>query len=414
MLCAFPAGHRRGAWTSLVATSLLIFSSLMPLFLAGTADAAALGSLVCDPSTLVESGPRSRTASCSFSLEGDDASSDLFHMDAFAFNGLDGASSVVFLRTKSTLDTFQDNSQETFWMGSNSDDMSYGFTTLVQGSSDDGGLAGNINTEHATYLLVPGSSIGTIRVREMLWKTAQAFSPTGVEAELDGTDAVDLDVSDAIEVTFPKLQDRETLPGSGSGIDSDTNRNRKLQETADVRVLVLVTNRAMCESADLEFGCPYTQNNSKPILSLLGAGRSEINTAFEDLLIPAKINVVKVVILTNETDVTPNDEILDYMKENTRINELREENEANVVAMLTGDDPQAEAGGRADLNGYTSATGLSYVCLQCFDAPHLYTHQSPFFNSRITTLKCSPSLDLFFGIWIYAPGTSVNCGQSNK
>jgi len=199
MLCAFTKHPRRAvrasssALSSLVATAVLMVASSL-LFLTEPADAAtARGSLVCDSSTLV-TGVRSRTASCSFSLEGGEgAAADLFHMDEFAFYGLDGdeAPKVVLVPIKSKRDTLEGGSQETIWKGSNSDDTSYGFSTLVQGSDDGGLLSGNINTEEATYLVSQMPSTGTIQVRETLWENAKGLSPRDSDAELDGTPELD-------------------------------------------------------------------------------------------------------------------------------------------------------------------------------------------------------------------------------
>jgi len=323
---------------------------------ASSASATTVGSLRCNPNTLVAK-EKSRTSSCAFSL--DDTS--LFAMEEFTFYGMDdGAEPSVYTMTKTTLETLEDGSEETLWMGSLSG-VNFGLASLVLGSN--GGLAGNFNTAEAAYSVIQIPD-ATILVREMLWKDAIEPSSPIEQALLGGrSDITDTKLSTAMAFEKPKTKDTKTSFGNGAvikGINRKlSDHDRKLQGVTNVALLILVTNRAMCESAELAFGCQYSEATAAPMIGFLSIALAQTNGSLQEVGVPVSISA-QVIFLEPPFDIRPNNDALAFMETSQDIDGWRDEYEADLVTMIAGKGPAGQAAGIAVLDGFQSVTGKTY------------------------------------------------------
>jgi len=235
------------------------FLSIAALLVSFAPQASAAGSLVCD-SAAITSTPKSREASpCTFAIL--EEGGGLYDMASFTFGGLDDEepTMVVYTKTQATLNTFDDGSSEVVWMGTvSSGDGGFGLATLVQNTNGD--VSGTFNTLSSAFAVTKLPS-GALRVKETYWEDALETG-TDVEAEggaaqgrVDGGEET-LMAAEMV-VARPKSQSEVVSTGEGVAIqDSAGNRmlreqDRGLQSYADIHVLVIITNAAMCESAGL-------------------------------------------------------------------------------------------------------------------------------------------------------------------
>ena len=146
--------------------------------------------------------------------------------------------------------------------------------------------------------------------------------------------------------------------------------NRTLQEIYEVDILVVVTNRAMCEYAGLDAGCPLTDENRAPMESALAIAQEQTNDAMSSVGIPVETRIVGFSFLEGTFDGKPNTDTLNVLLTDSNVAQWRKDAGADLVAMITGFDPNTC--GIAYLNMHVSAT--SYACFGSYTFTHELGH----------------------------------------
>jgi len=375
--------------------------------------------------SIVETG-KSRTAIAALSISEEDAI-DLFRMPTLSLPSMGSGSDdeTVYTKTESIIRTIEEQGGlEVVWKGSISEPGRIGFATLIQGSN--GELAGIMNTETSAFSLSTMPD-GILQLRETFWRDG---APDGGSIEFEGfegdiggrSSGVNEPVSAALFVDNPKRDILETSRGNGARLTREPgsrmlrDEDRKLQSMTNVDVLVLISNRAACESAGLSFGCDLMDNITAPIEGLLRVAEEQTNTAMQAVGISASITFVQYIYLgPNDFDGYPSIDTLEFIRISLVIGAWRNEAGADLVCMITGDGPevdqnQQEVVGNAYLNRPESTStwtamnqyAMSHEIFHCLgtrhsrndcDTKHPYGHglQVPGVLRTIMAYQCSTS-----------------------
>lgn len=308
---------------------------------------------------------RTRTAAATVSIDND----DLCNMSSFKFMGMGRRdAAAVYTKSKSTTRTLTDGSQEVVWEGALMDKGRVGFATLVQMAN--GFVAGTFTTETNTYSLVQMPD-GTLQVQVKEWKDAMEGGSTHEEQRepLNHVkSAKPVSISAAMSV-HPATHVTKSVSSQGEATAiQGPNRNlrRNLQANSVIDVLVIVTDRARCEHAGLSPGCAFTDSNTAAIASKIPVIESQTNTAMQGVDVAAEIRIVEVIYLAPGYDGRPNGNTLEDFERYPIIGQWRNEAGADLVAMITGDDPAGQAGGIAYLNSYQSVTSHTQLQFNAF------------------------------------------------
>lgn len=298
-----------------------------------------------------------RTAAATFTIEND----DLFNMPSFIFTGMasdendDDNNAAAFTKIKATKRIMDSVSEEIVWEGTITESDRVGFATLVRIANGD--VAGHFSTETTTYSLLNVPD-GTLQIRAENWADfPEEEEEEGSSASLDlpSIDAFTAEVS----VEPDTSGETTTSKGKGTAIEGPNGRmlrtgdGRKLPHALEViDVLVLITNRAMCEYAGLSYGCAYSDSIRSPIESRLSLLQSETNSAMQGVGANVKIRIVGIKFLGDDFDGYANSGTLSYIGDDVNVQAWRDELGADLVAIITGG-----GGGMARVNGFQSATG---------------------------------------------------------
>lgn len=307
---------------------------------------------------------------------------DLHTMQTIEFDGMkEGDEHLVFTKIKSASRNSVRGGKEVVWQGMLEGD-GIGFATFVRPDGEGGQLSGTFTTGAASYSLVTFAD-GTTHVKVTAWSD---FPDTDVELEVpDSVLTVALDENEDLSTgkvsvvpnnrghfeTEPWQQNPETekkaplhnrrVLRGGQAV------NRTLQEINEVDVLVIVTNRAMCEYAGLEAGCSPTEENRAPMESALAIAQEQTNEAMASVGIPVETRIVDIAFLEGTFDGRTSTGTLNVLLYDPNVNQWRRDAGADLVAMIVGFDPVVC--GIAYLNTHVSAT--SYACF----GSYTYTHE---------------------------------------
>jgi len=294
--------------------------------------------------TTVLGTDKSRTAAVALIVDEEDV--DLFNMPTLTLPSMessdDEAPQTVYTKTESITRKGAQGGIEVVWKGSISDRGRIGFATLIQSST--GRLAGVLDTETSAFTLATMPN-GILQLREAFWEDAKDSE----SIEFDG-DAGDLDgrtnVEELVSVMVAENPSGEVLTTSrGAGVELSgptrmlRGEDRNLQSWTNVDVLVLITNRAACESAGLSFGCEMTGENVAPIQSLLKVAEEQTNTAMQAVGIRASVTFVKFSFLAPSYDGYPNQAALETLRTSPNVEQMRNEAGADLISMISGMDP---------------------------------------------------------------------------
>ena len=277
------------------------------------------------------------------------------------------------------------------WQGTLEGTGGLGFATFVRSAG--GQLSGTFSTEKAAHFLITFPD-GSTHVKATPWS---AFEDTaGVVHEAPATTSfASLDETAANLSAFvsfypkehghftPEVYRPETkllIPPNrmlrGEGQDRiAAAQNRSLQENFVVDILVVVANRAMCEFAGLDVGCPVTEANRAPMESAMAIAQVQTNEAMQGVGIPVENRIVQIIFLEDASyDPEPDTNALDVLLFDQNVAQWRQDIGADLVAMITGPGTGQNQFicGIAYLN--TPASATSSVCLQGYTFTHEIGH----------------------------------------
>jgi len=304
---------------------------------------------------------------------------NLHIMQTIEFDGMEeGDEHLVFTKIKSASRNSVRGGQEVVWQGMLEGD-GIGFATFVRPDYEGGRLSGTFTTGAASYSLITFAD-GSTHVKATSWGD---FPDTDVESEVPVSvrsftleENEDLSTGKVSVVpnnrghfsTEPWQQNSETeKKGPHRALRGKQAVNRTLQAMNEVDVIVIVTNRAMCEYAGLQAGCSPTEENRAPMESALSIVQEQTNEAMSSVGIPVETRIVDIAFLEGTFDGRPSPGTLNVLFSDENVNQWRRDAGADLVAMITGVDPTVC--GIAYLNTHVSAT--SYACF----GSYTYTHE---------------------------------------
>jgi hypothetical protein len=302
---------------------------------------------------------------------------DLFSMSSFTFkekNEGKETDSAVYTKIKATTRAMTSGLDETIWEGVILGKGHVGFATLVR--RPNGKISGTFSTGEAAFSL-NNLADGTIQVRKRLWQdaletgglddnteedtqlTLPALKHAGKSSELKAAAFVKLDISGTTKTSI------------GEGSTAIVSNNKRMLRTEDGRrnlksgpiidVLVLITNRAMCESAGHSFGCQATETNREALEAQIPLLQTQSTNAMQGVGVSAEIRIVGVVHLDSSYDYFPGPTAANVIRTDPNIQKWRDDFGADLVAMITGRG--GSYGGWAYYNSFASTasyTQLSY------------------------------------------------------
>ena len=276
---------------------------------------------------------------------------DLYNMSAITFAGMrhGGVSdAAVYTKTYATRRTMTSNHTKVVWHGVIAEAGRFGFATLVRGVT--GHVVGTLTTEVATYDLVTLPD-GNLHVRSTMWKNHK--HGMGIEKAQENrqvlSEMADNVTAMSVVHSFRPDHSGTATKSMGEGAAMLQNSNRKLlrdgsgvgerglQGTTVVDILVIVTNRAMCEYAGLKSGCESSDKNRAPINNMIPVLQAQTTAAMQSVGAPVKMRIVQVVHLAaNGFDAIPDTTALKVIQ-TEYFQKLRTDAGADLVSMLTGD-----------------------------------------------------------------------------
>ena len=308
---------------------------------------------------------------------------NLHFMRTIEFDGMadcDGDEHVIYSKIKSATRRSVNGGQEVLWQGALEGD-GIGFATFVQSAK--GQMSGTFSTGRFSYSLITFAD-GSTNVQATSWSNFPDSEPEDPpsSAEIVAQDAnEDLHLGKVSVISSghkrfvpePWQQDPETksktedLPPNRALRGKQPGAHRTLQEIIEVDVLVIVTNRAMCEYTGLKVGCSTTDENRAPVESALAIAQEQTNEAMSTVGIPVETRIVDIAFLEGTFDGRPTKKTLNVMLSDANIAKLRSDAGADLVVLVTGFD--RKTCGIAYLNMHVSA--ISYTCF----GSYTYTHE---------------------------------------
>ena len=362
-------------WYNLALTSALLLSTAINFV-------GAESTINVDMPTL-SLKDKSRQVTATISIDGN----DLFNMPKFTFTGMgegETSDAAVYTKTKATTRTMDSGAEEVVWHGAIAETGRVGFATLVRDATGD--IVGTFTTELATYELIKMPD-GNLHVRAIYWKDIKesvdgeeddgSFLPkiasSGTTTGMTSVASFRPDhsgtvTSSAGEGGTRKLYSNRKLLRSGG--------ERNLQGNVMIDVLVLVTNRAMCEFAGLSYGCELNDSNAAPINQRIPVLQAETNNAMQGVGVAVEVRIVQVVHLAPDFDGRPTGDTLNVLRDDANVQQWRNDVGADLVAILTGsNDPNPDGSeilGIGSINGPESAT--SALRLSSYSFTHELGH----------------------------------------
>jgi len=258
---------------------------------------------------------------------------DMMTMDSMMLDCVaEGQEPAVYMKMSSEQVTMDSGATQTIWNGAMMGGP-IGFATVIQNM--DGTMAGTFTTEEASYSMMTDPN-GDMQMKMTLW----ADFPNGSAAnETNNTGATDSGL--VAESSGPPMgmsgtrvidKVRSVITGLTGG--RRLGHTRKLQDNT-VRILLIVTNAAMCEYAGSQAGCDFSSNRGAfdsrvPLL------QAEMNNAMQGVQVPSAVQIVDVVYLSEGFRGGADVETLDIIRFDENIAQWRSDAQADLVAMITG------------------------------------------------------------------------------
>jgi hypothetical protein len=356
------------------------------------------------PGSSQSRGKAYQYASAQVSIEND----DLFNMPFISMKGIDDRDGEsVFEKNRVGLRTLDDGRKETVWHGSLSSSSSWfnifdksslfnifdkkrtrvGFATFIQ--SPTGAFSGTFNNENTAYSLIQFAD-GTHQIRSTKWEDflpeADALESSSTNTTVTPPQAV---IRKALSVV-PDMSGTYVYSGTGPFVSQSDFGNRHLREDAEARrllvtkdiadVLVIITNRAMCEFAGRSKGCALTESNAEPIMNQIPILELDTNNAMlASGATNVAIRIVEYIFLdADDYDAKPNVEALNVISDNPTIAQWREDAGADLVSII---GAATESGcGIAYLNSFESVVG--HECLDYYSFTHELGHNFGCLHNR--------------------------------
>jgi hypothetical protein len=332
-------------------------------------------------------------ATASISVESD----DLFNMSSIAWRSSGERTGTVFTKIRSSLTKRDGGSEDVVWRGALLDRV--GFCTLYRSSA--GTWSGSLTTDSHVYSLFTSSNKEVV-VRAVAWKDIPDEAEP--EEEDQGSQAdpeeepleTNIELSASSIVTFANVGESVESEGSAAAIFS---ANRRLDEHQNLRnlqigcpvvdVLVVVTNQAMCEYAGLSAGCPDIPANRRPIEQQMPVLESQTNEAMRDTSACCQVRIARMIVMNSSGNgLFPSSAALNWIQNTGQVQTWRDDAGADLVALLTGSDPNNRACGIARMNAPPSTT--SVFCLAALTFTHELGHNIGANHDRQNTENSHP------------------------
>jgi Metallo-peptidase family M12 len=386
--------------------------------------------ILVDPDSVYEKGGTSnpdtreiptRVASAKVNLDNE----DITGMSSITLAGLQGPSGTgefVYTQMTSSKRSRENTTdvEDTIWQGALDGDR-IGFATFLR--SPEGGFFGSFTTEDTAYT-ISTTPDGNTRVEATLFKDF----PPSIDFDDDSDQELredDFDYSGLIPLV-PESNSGRKLRGKledGAAVDTTspasltdirevgkTLANRDLQASTVIRVLVVVTNRAMCEAAGLNKGCSGTSSTRAVIENRLRIAEADTTRAFQGMGLSVALQITSFVHLTASYDGLADGSTLSFISADSNVNSWRRDARADLVALITGGTGSVcgiaqvlgaysvTAGNCLSTYTFTHELGHNLGCLHdrsnSGSSLHAYAHGWRDPNRRFRTVMaydCSPS-----------------------
>jgi hypothetical protein len=354
------------------------------------------------------------------------AQNDLFRMTNFTWSirrsSANGSSSssveeIVYEKTQSTWRTTASGRGVETWHGtvivnrrrrgaksssSSSVLRNMGFATLLRYDDNNQNLVATVTTDSTIYELGRWSN-GTTYVQSTLWASVPDGEGVEVSDRLEPVPRNNLNKSNSTrnstlhvagsfqpeaDVTMSTSHGRAAVVMS----DSDGRRLNVFDRTVTrtnssnsrlvgggsgsrnsavvIDVLVLATNRAVCQVAGLSSSCTYSDATVQTLLNKLALAVEQTNVALSTVNVAATIRIVSVKVLTATFDANPDVAALEVLRRDPQIRAWMTESGADLVALLTGSIPTGfPAAGSAYIDRPESVVSVDYL------AAYTFTHE---------------------------------------
>lgn len=303
-----------------------------------------------------------------------DTTHDMMTMDSMTLDcAQDGQDPAVYMKMSSKSVTMDSGATQTVWHGAMVDG-GLGFATMVQ--APDGTMSGSFTTDYAAFSVMTAED-GTSQMKMTLW----ADFPEEAETASSNSTDVTADVDFVVDTTVTPV----TMIGSVASTDTDVARkelygpggrflrqSRNLQTTSVIRVLVVVTNRAICEFSGLRSGCALSNRTRTAFDGKIPVLQEQTNSAMQGVGVDARIEIADVIYLAPGYDGGPDVTTLDVIRSNSVVAGWRQDSSADLVAFITGNDRSGQNCGIAYVNSFESST--SHSCLDGFTFSHELGH----------------------------------------
>lgn len=327
------------------------------LAMAGLEQAWAAASIQCESAPLPLSA-KVRACNAAVTLD------DLFSENSIAFKGLSESDAATFEKSEASSQLQSNGLYQVVWSGTATKDNGDYAGSAMFLQETGGPLFGTVSYHRKMFVLKEIAS-GMMRLEEMQSsdaKPTKALYKKSRSAD-NSIASVESSQSEASIWKPPALVGGATVSrGDGLAVtrnDSDRKLrlNRRVQSTAIMDVLWIVTNRAMCEMKGLTIGCDPNDNNKSAMNQALASEVAKMNTSMSNVDVDAQIRNAGIIYLENEPslDFNPDDGTsLDWISSNADPLRWRDEAGADLVALITGEGPSS--GGIAYLNSYESVS----------------------------------------------------------
>jgi hypothetical protein len=300
-------------------------------------------------------------------------------------------------RIRTVEHTYPDGSRRVSWIGTimSTPISSYGFATIVQ--MPNGQLVGSFTTETESHTLINSSSSdGSMQMQSHMWEQVQNISMgQGIHVkDPEKTDSntlftekeEDISVAESTMVTsIPIRIVSEDSSDETNMIQGPTHRQRRqnfrrVQNSPEnnnnnnntiIDLLMIVTNRAMCEAANQNAGCPYNDDNAAAMLSRIALGEAQTNAAMQLVGVSVEIRWVQVIFLdATSGDLPANEQSLIKLFNSRTVQQWRDDYGADLVAAIGAVDPVTPICGMAYIFNPISITAWNSYCFNIYTITH--------------------------------------------
>jgi hypothetical protein len=302
-----------------------------------------------------------------------DVANDMMTMDSMTFNCVaQGQDAAVYSKMSSKKVTMDSGATQTIWHGAMTTGNRLGFATLLR--SNDGTMSGTFTTEDAAFSVMTDPN-GNLQMKMTPWTnfpngSAIEESASSSNTTVDTGMAMESSVVPFVLNGTMVSEEVDTVRTALTGPSRRSLRHSRKLQANTARVLLLVTNGAMCQYAGLQSGCEFTSDTSAPFGARVPLLEAEMNSAMQGVGVDAAIQIVQVMYLTAGFEGAPDQATLDLIRSDTTIAQWRSDAQADLVTMITGSN--GNFCGIAYLNAPESSTRVD--CLDAFTFSHELGH----------------------------------------